>query len=209
MSYSNLVSYIRISPNSTCPRQGEITDLAIHHMACDLTVEACGRGFSNPARQASSNYGIGSDGRIGCYVEEENRSWCTSNADLDHRAITIEVANCGGDPDWPVSSAAWAALLDLCTDLCRRHGIRLNYTGDKTGNLHMHCWYAPTGCPGPYLKARFPALAAEVNRRLEGEKPVFYRVQVGAFNEIENAQRMKEQLVRQGYTDAFLVEVKA
>ena len=119
------------------------------------------------------------------------------------------MANCGGDPDWPVSSAAWAALLDLCTDLCRRHGIRLNYTGDKTGNLHMHCWYAPTGCPGPYLKARFPALAAEVNRRLEGEKPVFYRVQVGAFNDIENAQRMKEQLVRQGYTDAFLVEVKA
>ena len=208
MSYSSLVSYVKHSPNCTNPRPGEITDIAVHHMACDLTVEECGNGFSKKSRQASSNYGIGSDGRIACYVEEENRAWTTGAPELDGRAITIEVANCGGDPDWPVSDAAYASLLDLCTDICRRHGFRLNYTGDKTGNLHMHKWYQPTGCPGPYLESRFPSIAAEVNRRLEGEKPVFYRVQVGAFNEIENAQRMKEQLVRQGYTDAFVVEVK-
>lgn len=204
--YSQLVSYVNLSPNCTAPRTAEIDRITIHHMACDLTVEECGRGFSKPARQASANYGIGSDGRIACYVEEENRSWCSSSPENDHRAITIEVANCGGDPDWPVSREAYAALLDLCTDICRRRGFRLRYTGDTEGNLTMHCWFAPTGCPGPWLKARFPEIAAEVNRRLDAEKRVFYRVQVGAFREKANAERFLETLKAQGYPDAFLVE---
>lgn len=206
--YSELVSYVNLSPNCTTPRSAPIDRITVHHMACDLTVEECGRGFANPSRQASSNYAIGSDGRIACYVEEENRSWCSSSPENDHRAITIEVANCGGDPDWPVSDGAWAALLDLCTDICRRHGLKLNYTGDTRGNLTMHCWFAPTGCPGPYLKARFPEIAREVNRRLEGEKKPFYRVQVGAFREKANAEAMLAALKAQGHTDAFLVEVQ-
>ena len=91
-------------------------------------LETCGALFADTSRKASSNYGIGSDGRIALYVEEANRSWCTSNAANDHRAITIEVANNGGAPDWPVSDKAYAALLDLLTDICRRNGSR-NYCG--------------------------------------------------------------------------------
>jgi N-acetylmuramoyl-L-alanine amidase len=37
---------------------------------------------------------------------------------------------------------------------------------------------------------------------------VFYRVQVGAFNAKENAEKMKEELVNHGYKDAFIVEVE-
>lgn len=170
MSYSNLVDYVRISPNSTNPRNKKINAIVIHHMAGNLTVERCGEVFANTSRQASSNYGIGTDGRIACYVHEENRAWTTGSREIDNRAITFEVANCGGAPDWKVSDQALEATIALCVDICRRYGFKLNYTGDKSGNLHMHKWYQATACPGPYLGGKFQYIADEVNRRL-GNKP--------------------------------------
>lgn len=168
MSHSNLVDYVRISPNSTNPRNKKINAIVIHHMAGNATVETCGRIFADPARQASSNYGIGTDGRIACYVEEENRAWTTGSREIDNRAITFEVANCSGAPDWKVSDQALEATIALCVDICRRYGFKLNYTGDKSGNLHMHKWYQNTNCPGPYLGGKFAYIAEEVNRRLGG-----------------------------------------
>lgn len=216
MSYSSLVTYQKTSPNKNERKDaqynpsGAITGIAIHHVAGVTTVESLGALFAQSSRQASSNYGIGNDGRIGCYADEEYRSWCTGNRQVDYNCITIEVSNCAGEPNWPVSKAAYDALLELCTDICRRHGFRLNFTGDKSGNLHMHKWYQPTGCPGPYLEARFPAIAAEVNRRLDAEekKDVFYRVQCGAFNSYNNAVRFRDDLRSKGYQDAFIVEVE-
>lgn len=132
MSNSSLICYTKLSPNCNKPRNHVLDTITIHHMAGNLSVEGCGEMFAKPSRQASSNYGIGSDGRIGLYVDEANRSWCSSSPENDHRAVTIEVANCGGEPDWPVSDKAYAALLDLVTDVCRRNGIKqLRYTGDK------------------------------------------------------------------------------
>lgn len=195
MSQSSIVVYSRISPNSTNPRNHKIDTITIHHMAGNLTVERCGEIFADPNRQASSNYGIGSDGRIALYVEEENRSWCTGSRENDHRAITIEVANDGGEPDWHVSDKALASLIDLCEDICRRNSIKkLNFTGDKTGNMTMHKWFQATGCPGPYLSGKFAHIAEEVNRRLQPEQ--MYRVrtswedsasQIGAYQVLENA----------------------
>ena len=169
MSNSSLVSYTRISPNSNNPRNNKIKKITIHHMAGNLSVETCGNVFASKSRQASSNYGVGSDGRIGLYVEEKNRSWCSSNATNDHQAVTIEVANDGGAPDWHVSDKALAATIDLCVDICKRNGIaQLNYTGDKNGNLTEHNYFAATACPGPYLKSKLPYIAQEVNKRLTG-----------------------------------------
>ncbi len=169
MSYSKLVSYVKISPNSNNPRNHKIDKITIHHTAGKIGVENLGSIFADPKRQGSSNYGIGYDGRIACYVEEENRSWCSSSRDNDHRAITIEVSNSDNGPTWAVSDEAMESLIQLCVDVCQRHGFRLNFTGDKTGNLTMHKWFAATGCPGPWLEPRFPEIAAEVNRRLDGE----------------------------------------
>ena len=166
MGNSNLVDYVRISPNSTNPRNHKIDTIIIHHMAGNLSVESCGEVFASSSRQASSNYGIDSNGRVGLYVSEENRSWCSSNRDVDQRGITIEVANSSSGGVWPVSDKAYAKLIDLCVDICRRNGFKLNYTGDRAGNLVMHKWYAATQCPGPYLEARFPDIAAKVNARL-------------------------------------------
>lgn len=198
MSNSKLVSYTKLSPNCNKPRNRKIDKITIHHMAGNLSVEDCGAGFAKSSRQASSNYGIGTDGRIALYVEEENRAWTSSNAANDHRAVTIEVANDGGAPDWHVSDAALEATIDLCVDICQRNGIeKLNFTGDKSGNLTMHKWFAATLCPGPYLESKFPYIAEEVNRRLRVSGVKWYRVrrswddpesQLGAFRLLAHAK---------------------
>ena len=171
MSNSNLVDYIKISPNSTNPRNKPVTKITIHHMAGNFTVEQCGNAFASKARQASSNYGIGTDGRVGLYVEEENRSWASSSRENDNMAVTIEVANDVSGGNWHVSDTAFEKLIDLCTDICKRNNIKeLNFTGDKSGNLTMHKYFAATGCPGPYLESRFHYIASEVNKRLRSKE---------------------------------------
>lgn len=181
MSNSPLVSYTKLSPNHSGKRNHVIDTITIHCMAGNASVETCGALFANPSRKASSNYGIGSDGRIALYVDEANRSWCSSSSSNDNRAITIEVANNGGAPDWPVSNKAYAALLDLVTDICKRNGIkklvwstnkndRINH---KNGcNMTIHRDFSNKSCPGDYLYNRHGQIAAEVNKRLEGEEEV-------------------------------------
>lgn len=173
MSNSPMVSHTHISPNRNHPRNHRIDKITVHHMAIvGGTVEQCGNVFAPSSRQASSNYGIGVDGRVGLYVDEGDRSWASSNAQNDHRAVTIEVANDGGAPDWHVSDASWDALVELCADICRRNGIdRLVWTGDANGNLTCHYMFAATACPGPYLKGRMAELATAVNAKLGGSAP--------------------------------------
>ena len=175
MSNSPLVVYTKLSPNHSGKRTKKIDTITIHCMAGNCSVETCGNLFANSARQASSNYGIGTDGRIALYVDEANRSWCTSSNANDQRAVTIEVANNGGAPDWPVSAKAYAALLDLVTDICKRNGIkRLVWSTSKNDrvnhlngcNMTVHRDYANKSCPGDYLYNRHGQIAAEVNKRL-------------------------------------------
>lgn len=151
MSNSKLVSYTKISPNKTSPRNHAIDTITIHCMAGNCTIETCGNIFQPTSRQASSNYGIGSDGRIGMYVKEKDRSWCSSSSSNDNRAVTIEVANDGGaDTGWHISKKAYNALIDLCTDICKRNGIKkLLWKGDKSligqvnkQNMTVHRWFA-------------------------------------------------------------------
>ena len=178
MSNSPLVSYTKLSPNHSGKRNHVIDTISIHCMAGNLTVETCGNLFANPSRKASSNYGIGSDGRIALYVEECNRSWCTSSSSNDNRAITIEVANNGGkDQGWPVSNAAYNSLIALLVDICQRNGIKkLLWKGDKSligqvdkQNMTVHRWFAKKDCPGDWLYSRHGQIAAEVNAKLSGE----------------------------------------
>lgn len=167
MSNSKLVNYVRFSPNCTKPRNNSIKKITIHMVAGNCSVETLGEIFAPKSRQASSNYGIGSDGRVGLYVEEANRSWCSGSRENDHQAITIEVANDSGAPEWHVSDKAMKKLIALCVDICKRNGIeKLNFTGDKNGNLTMHKYFQDTSCPGQYLESKFPYIADEVNKAL-------------------------------------------
>lgn len=200
MSNSKLVNHTNLSPNFSSRNGTKIDTITIHHMAGNLSVETCGRMFADPSAEASSNYGIGTDGRVGLYVDEANRSWCSSNGDNDRRAVTIEVANDQIGGDWHVSDTAMAKLIDLCVDICRRNGIaKLNYTGDTSGNLTMHCWFKATACPGPYLKSKFGYIADEVNKRLDHlPKDEYYRVQIGAFSNKQNAYTYAETAESKG-----------
>lgn len=165
MNNSKLVSYTKISPNCNKPRNHKIDTITIHHMAGNLTLEACGNALLS--REGSCNYAIDSNGKIGMYVEECNRAWTTNSPENDHRAITIEVANDVIGGNWHVSDKALASLIDLCVDICQRNGIaKLNFTGDKSGNVTIHKWFWATACPGPYLESRIPYVVSEVNKRL-------------------------------------------
>lgn len=183
MSNSKLVCYSKLSPNYTKMSNKKNKKISIHHMAGNLSIETCGDVFMSESRQASSNYGIGSDGRIGLYVNEANRSWCTSSYANDSQAVTIEVANDGGKPTWHVSDKAIKSLIELCVDICKRNGIKkLNFTGDKSGNVTLHKWFYNTNCPGPYLESKIPYVVEEVNKRLGVSEKEFvpYLVRVTA-----------------------------
>lgn len=185
MSNSKLISYTKISPNSTNPRRKAITKITPHHVAGDLSLQQLGNIFANPSRRASSNYGIDSNGNIAMYVEEKNRAWTSGNADNDHESVTIEVANEEIGGQWRISDKALASLINLCVDIAQRNDIkRLNYTGDKKGNLTRHNMFQATNCPGPYLQSKFPYIESEVNKRLLGDQ---YTVKKGdTLSEIAN-----------------------
>ena len=222
MSNSALVDYTKISPNRTSPRKNKIDTITIHCVVGQCSVETLGNIFAPTSRQASSNYGVGVDGRIGMYVEEKDRSWCSSNAANDNRAITIEVASDTTEP-YAVNDKAYAALLDLVTDICRRNGIKKLVWSTKKServnhlngcNLTVHRDYANKSCPGNYLYERQGAIAAEVNKRLgasaeEPETPssgtgTLYKVQTGAFKQKSNAQALEKKLKAAGF-DTYVV----
>ncbi len=172
MSNSPLVTYRCISPNCTKPRSGTIKGVAIHCMAAPLSVEVCGSVFQK--RKASSHYGIGTDGRIGQYVDEKDRAWCTSHK-IDHEVVTIEMA-CEKEAPYRVTDKAYLALIDLLVDICRRNGInRLLWRGNKAlmgqwdkQNMVVHRWTANKACPGDWLYSRHGEIAEKVNARLNG-----------------------------------------
>ena len=170
---SPLVNYTKISPNKTSPRNHKIDTITIHCVVGQCSVETLGNIFAPTSRQASCNYGIGYDGKIGMYVEEKDRSWCTSSSSNDHRAITIEVASDTTHP-YAVRDAAYKALIDLLVDICERNDIKeLKWKADKSligqvdkQNMTVHRWFANKECPGKYLYDRHGDIAEQVNKRL-------------------------------------------
>lgn len=223
MSNSPLVSYTKISPNKSSPRNHKIDTVTIHCVVGQCSVETLGNVFAPTSRQASSNYGVGVDGRIGMYVEEKDRSWCSSNAANDNRAITIEVASDTKEP-YAVNAKAYTALIDLLVDICKRNGIKelvwstnkADRVNHKNGcNMTVHRDYANKSCPGTYLYERHAQIASEVNKRLrstnikpEPEKPSgsLYRVQTGAFKVKANADAMLAKVKAKGFS-AYVTKV--
>lgn len=171
MSYSSLTNkYIPASADNYMRGRGgyKVCKITPHHMACQWSAERCAQSFQVSGRMASANYCIGSDGTIVANVDEENRAWTSSNYYNDCQAITIEIAN-DNTNTWTISSKAWNALVNLCVDICKRYGFRLNYTGNANGSLTEHRMFTATSCPGPYLHSKMSQLALEVNARLNGQ----------------------------------------
>ena len=222
MSNSSLVSYTRISPNRNSPRNHAIDRITPHCVVGQLSAERiCGL-FTSQDDEASCNYAIGTDGKIGLCVEEKDRSWCSSSKANDHRAVTIECA-CDKDDPYAMTDAVYQSLIDLCVDICRRNGkSMLLWFGDKDktlayepkGNemvLTVHRWFANKACPGDWLYARLGDLAAQVNAQLSGGSSApapdgtLYRVQVGAYSVKSNADAMLAKVKAAGF-DTYMVK---
>lgn len=217
---SKLVNYTRISPNRSVNRNHKIDTVSIHCVVGQCSVETLGSIFASTSKEASSNYGIGYDGRIGMYVEEKDRSWCTSSASNDNRAITIEVASDTYHP-YRVNDAAYKSLIKLLVDICKRNGIKkLVWSTNKSErmnhlngcNMTVHRDYANKSCPGDYLYNLHGQIAKEVNAQLGSgtsstTKKTLYRVrktwkdvksQKGAFNDLSNAKKCADE--NKGYS---------
>lgn len=179
MSNSPLVSYTKLSPNHSGKRTHAIDRITPHCVVGQVTVQSLGNVFAPASRQASSNYGIGLDGAVGMYVDEGNRSWCSSSNANDQRAVTIE---CASDTTAPYAfrQVVYDRLIELCVDICKRNGKTkliwidskdkaLAY-GPKAGEmlLTVHRWFANKSCPGDWMYARMGDLAARVTAQLSG-----------------------------------------
>lgn len=171
---SGLAVYKKLTGNCTKPRTHAIDTITIHCIVGQWTAKQGCDYFAGTDRQCSSNYVVGKDGSIGLSVEEANRSWCSSNAANDNRAVTIEVASDTVHP-YAVTEKAYAAMIDLVADICKRNGIgklvwsttKADRVNHKNGcNLTVHRDYANKACPGEYLYSRMGDIAAQVNKRL-------------------------------------------
>lgn len=223
MAYTNssLVSYTKLSPNHSGQRTHSIDRITPHCVVGQLSAESICGCFTSPSRQASCNYGIGTDGRISLCVEEKNRSWCSSSNANDQRAITIECASDRSEP-YAMNDKVYASLISLCTDICKRNGKKkLLWLGDKNKTLNyapksdemvitVHRWFANKSCPGNWLYARLGDLAAKVTANLGGNtssaEGTLYRVQVGAYKNKANADAQLVHVKAAGF-DTYMVQI--
>lgn len=181
MGYTNspLVVHTKLSPNHSGQRTHSIDRITPHCVVGQLSAESICGCFTSTSRQASCNYGIGTDGRVSLCVKEKNRSWCSSSNANDQRAVTIECASDMNEP-YAMNSAVYDSLVKLCIDICKRNGKKkLLWLGDKNKTLNyapaademvltVHRWFANKSCPGNWLYARLGDLAARVTAALGG-----------------------------------------
>lgn len=176
--FSNLVDMVKESPHCTCPRESDIDRVTIHCYVGQATAEQMAEYFANPATQSSANYCIGVDCKVAGVVSENNRAWCSSSGNNDHRAINIEVA-CDKSAPYTVNDDVYLKLLDLVEDVLVRHNkTRLLWIPDQTQALAykpandemiltVHRWFAPKECPGDYLLGHMQEIARIITRRIE------------------------------------------
>ena len=180
MAYSNssMVVYTKLSPNHSGQRTHSIDRITPHCVVGQCSVETLGSIFEPTSRQASSNYGIGADGRVGMYVEEKNRSWCSSSNANDQRAVTIECASDTTEP-YAFRDVVYQTLIKLCADICKRNGKKkLLWLGDKDTTLAytpkademvltVHRWFTNKSCPGNWMYARIGYKEKNSNSQLD------------------------------------------
>lgn len=169
--------------NYTVGRSGSaIRDITIHHMAGVLSAEQCGAIFARPGRNGSSHYGIGVNGEVGQYVDEANTAWTNSNWASNCRSVTIETSNCDTGGEWPVSDASYDTLIKLVADIAKRNNLGTLVAGD---NLTWHSMFAPTTCPGDFLRARVEEIARKANE-INGGSPAPTPTPTGDFKVGDN-----------------------
>lgn len=191
------------------PRKKPIRVLIPHHNAGVASGQNIANYIKTTTRALSATYIIGQKGEVFQGLDESLEPYTTSNRAIDTEAITFEIANSKGAPSWEISDASFNALVELSIDICKRNGIKeVSYTGDKSGNIHLHKWYASTNCPGPYVESLMPEYARRINEGLKPKPEVnkLYKIQIGAYSVKANADKALKEAIAKGYKDAYIVE---
>ncbi|MFV0351438.1 MAG: N-acetylmuramoyl-L-alanine amidase [Oscillospiraceae bacterium] len=139
-------------------RGGKISEITLHHAAGILTVEGIKNSWKN--NNVSSTYGAAHK-EIALYVAEADVPHTNGNWAANLRAVTIEIANSGLAPNWPVADDTLETVIKLVADIAKRNSLGTLVPGK---NLTWHSVYAATACPGPYLLAKMQYIADEANK---------------------------------------------
>lgn len=192
MSNSKLVSVTKLSPNHSGQRTHTIDRITPHCVVGQLSAESICNCFTSPSREASCNYGIGTDGRVALVVEEKNRSWCSSSNANDQRAITIECAS-GLEEPYTMNRKVYKSLVNLCVDICKRNNKKkLLWFNSKSKSLSykpksdemvltVHRWFDNKSCPGNWLYSRLGKLAKTVTKKLQKHEKVKLQGNAGLY----------------------------
>lgn len=122
------------SPNHYNGRNNyNITHITLHIMVGHLT--GTDSVFNHPGG-ASAHYGIGADGTIHQYVNENNGSWSDANYASNNSTISIEHE--GGLNNIPCTQACMDASARLCANIARRQGWTHLYHNGLKGNIWLH-----------------------------------------------------------------------
>lgn len=192
MSNSKLVSVTKLSPCHSGLRTHTIDRITPHCVVGQLSAESICNCFTSPSREASCNYGIGTDGRVALVVEEKNRSWCSSSNANDQRAVTIECAS-GLEEPYTMNRKVYKSLVNLCVDICKRNNkTKLLWFNDKAKALTynpksnemvitVHRWFDYKSCPGNWLYNRLCKLAKTVTKKLQKHEKVKLQGNAGLY----------------------------
>jgi hypothetical protein len=174
-------------------RKYPISKITIHHAAGVMSFDELLKFVANCGRDMSSNYVL-RQGKLGLVVEEKYRAWTSSNAENDHRAVTIEVGNSSFGGQWPIAPEDLNMLINWCADVCIRNNIpRLYYDGTPNGTLTLHEMFVATACPGPYIKSKLNYICQEVNKIIEANSK----------NIVVENPVLKEQPIYKVVTDVY------
>lgn len=203
-----------ITKHFTKGREGKtINKIVVHHNAGKLTVEQCYNAWQS--REASAHYQVEDGGRIGQLVWDADTAWHAGDWNANLTAIGIEHANDGG-ADWTISDKCLDAGAHLVAALCRYYKLG---RPEWLKNVFPHSYFAATACPGAIYgsqKSAYIKRAQEWYDAMEkGQSTIqsttssssssgtLYRVQVGAFANKSNAEKLMAELKAKGYS-AFI-----
>lgn len=162
-------------------RTGSIIRFVWHHQA-GTDDDGVIRAIQSGARELSCTWTVNSSGRVTALVPEDRRPWTSDSQFVDGRALTVEVENSSGNPDWGISDAAHEACARLAAYAFVAYGVplrRIRSAADQ-GAGHIGHGELPavfgegyaTFCPGHLdidrILARAQQLVGDPNTSLGG-----------------------------------------
>ncbi|WP_298986276.1 N-acetylmuramoyl-L-alanine amidase [uncultured Roseibium sp.] len=119
------------SPNHGPRANGAQIDMVVLHYTGMQSAEAALQRLCDPRAEVSAHYFVDEDGSILQCVPEARRAWHAGQGswkgetDTNSRSIGVEIVNPGhefGYRSFPTAQVA--AVIELVSDICRRHGIQ-------------------------------------------------------------------------------------